>query len=92
MLVTSRWKGRLVEGGRSPQAVAESRQGLIISFKTISGMAVEGVVEEIGRPRMRRDVAREAWSILFTWLVSWSILSSRFTISSRSAAFSLTRT
>ncbi len=57
-LVTRRWKGRLVEGGRSPHAVAESRQGLMISLRTRSGIAVEGVVEVMGRPRMRREVAR----------------------------------
>ncbi len=58
--VTRRWKGGVEEGVMSPQAVAESRHGLMISRSTISGMAVEGVVGVMGRPRIRSDVAREA--------------------------------
>ncbi len=72
----------------SPLAMAASRHGMMISLYTISGTAAGGVTEEMGSPRMRSDVARDAWSSLLTWLVNCSILASRVAMSCRRAAFS----
>jgi hypothetical protein len=42
----------------SPLAPAASRQGRIISLKTISGSAEAGVEEVVGSPKIWREVAQ----------------------------------
>ncbi len=62
-----KWGGGMESAGMSPACLAASRMGLTISRYTMVGTS-EAVVEGVtGSPRMRRELERSDWSILFTF-------------------------
>jgi len=59
--------GGMESAGMSPACLAASRMGLTISRYTMVGTSEAGVEGVTGSPRMRRELERRDWSILFTF-------------------------